>query len=53
MLSLQRPKGQRENNVSGIEIYHVSGLPIIDQSFPSLILPELVICAGEMQGSLL
>ena len=34
MLSLQRPKGQRENNASGIETYHVSGLPIMDQSFP-------------------
>lgn len=34
MLLLQRPKGQKENNVSEIEIYHISGLPIIDQSFP-------------------
>lgn len=34
MLLLQSPKGQRKNNVSGIEIYHVLGLPIIDQSFP-------------------
>lgn len=34
MLLLQSPKGRRKNNVSGIEIYHVLGLPIIDQSFP-------------------
>jgi hypothetical protein len=33
MPMLQRPKGQKENNVSEIEIYHTLGLHIIVQLF--------------------
>lgn len=35
MLLLQKPRGQRGNNFSEIEIYHTSGLHVIVQSFTS------------------